>query len=187
MGGDYFPELYNWLRNGGYAAVTGFLSRYQIPVAMNPALEFGGMCQRAPKTSSTAAAITETMGPIEQSILEAIAEGRQGFRGDWVSSIMLNKFLKETGRAKILSAKRCETVLQTLGYVKHFALPDGRSSRAIMSEENRKPILYVRAGSISQLNITKPVQVVEAYTNAQGYGMESGSLDLNTIASVGDD
>ena len=31
MAGDYFPNLYEWLRGGGYAAIAYFLSTYDIP------------------------------------------------------------------------------------------------------------------------------------------------------------
>ena len=42
MGGNYFPELYNWLKRDGYAIVTDYLKNYSIPVELNPA----GECQQ---------------------------------------------------------------------------------------------------------------------------------------------
>lgn len=50
MGGDYFPNLYDWLKNqNGYAIVANYLENYQIPDELNPATK----CHRAPKTTST--------------------------------------------------------------------------------------------------------------------------------------
>jgi hypothetical protein len=37
MEGNYFPQLYDWLRAEGYAIVNELLSTYQIPAAYNPA------------------------------------------------------------------------------------------------------------------------------------------------------
>ncbi len=57
MGGDYFPNLYNWLDAGGYAHVANYLATYAIPDALNPA----GACHRAPTTSSTEEAVTASI------------------------------------------------------------------------------------------------------------------------------
>lgn len=37
MTGDYFPDLYRWLRADGQSRVTEFLTSYDIPEALNPA------------------------------------------------------------------------------------------------------------------------------------------------------
>lgn len=176
---DYFPNLYNWLRGGGYAAVTGFLRRYVIAPEMNPAIEFGGRSQWAPETSSTTAAIIETLGPIEQTIIEAVAEGRVGFRGDWISSIKLDEFLKDTGKARALPPNRRQAVMMALGYVRHPSLPGGRITRPLIQEDNRKPVLYVRKGSISELNLRESGAIIHAYITAQGWLMEPGQIAAN--------
>lgn len=172
-GADYFPDLYNWLRGGGYAAVAGYLRNYQIKSELNPAVEFGGRCQWAPDTTSTARAIIETLGPIEQAIQEAVAEGRDGFKGEWISSIKLDEFLKETGKSRALPNNRRAAVLLTLEYIPHPALRHGRATRPMVQEGNRKPVLYVRNGSIAALNIFDGSEAVETYLKAQGWVPEA--------------
>ena len=49
MSGDYFPKLYDWLREDGYAIVSDLLHTFPIPNEFNPATS----CQRAPVTTST--------------------------------------------------------------------------------------------------------------------------------------
>ena len=81
MEGDYFPDLYEWLKGAGryaqygegygYSVVNEYLSTYAIPDALNPATQ----CHRAPITSTTKDAITASLGGIEQEILEAIEQG----------------------------------------------------------------------------------------------------------------
>ena len=73
--GDYFPNLYEWLKAEGYAIVSEYLYTFAIPAEMNPA----GECQRAPISSTTAQAIEASAGSVEQEITEAIAQGIQGF------------------------------------------------------------------------------------------------------------
>lgn len=89
------PRLYNWARNGGFAAITWHLQQhYAIPVEFNPT----GSCQRAPVTSSTEEAVEASLGGIEQEIMEAIEEGRTGFAGGWVSSFALDKLIGQVTR-----------------------------------------------------------------------------------------
>src|SRR3546814_10280159 len=45
----YFVALYRWLDGGGYADVAGYLTRYEVPDAINPATN----CVTAPRTTST--------------------------------------------------------------------------------------------------------------------------------------
>ncbi len=171
FGGDYFPRMYDWLKKeGGYAAIAHYLATYRIAPALNPA----GDLHRAPMTSSTMEAISISLGGIEQEVLEAIAEGRTGFAGSWVSSIHLDKLLtaRNAGR-RIPPTKRC-ALLKSLGYVPHPALPEGRSN-AIISLDGGKPRLYIKRDSIP-FSITGPKNAVDAYIKAQqSQGAEAGT------------
>ena len=91
MGGAYFPNLYRWLRAEGYAVINDYLRCYAIPDALNPATS----CHRAPETSSTAEAVIMSRGGVEQELMEAIEEGRPGFKNGWVSSMALDTLLKD--------------------------------------------------------------------------------------------
>lgn len=168
MGADYFPRLWDWLRAGGYAYVTHYLRSFAIPDEYNPAT----LCQRAPATTSTQEAIAESLGPIEQEVQEAVGEGRQGFRGGWISSHYLEKLLQEKRKDLPLTKRR--DMLASLGYVPHPSLNSGRVNNPVMPD-NCKPRLYVRAGSELE-RLEGPRTVAAAYTEAQMVLDEDGGV-----------
>lgn len=164
MGGDYFPNLYNWMRQGGYAIVNNFLRSYKIPDELNPATS----CHRAPVTSTTAAAIAASLGGVEQDILEAVEQEQPGFAGGWVSSIAFDRLLKE--RRTNLSRNRRRAILEDLGYRWHPALKNGRVNNTISDcGVMSKPVLYIRSGHI-HANLKDPSAVVKHYNAAQEQG-----------------
>jgi hypothetical protein len=154
----YFPKLYEWLRAEGYAIMNGYLRDYQIPDELNPAT----YCHDAPRTSSTAEAMTASMGVVEQEIMEQVEQGTSGFAGGWISSMALDRLLA-TGKRQVSRNKRKE-ILEGLGYIQHPALPGGRVHNAL--PEGGKPVLYVRAGSLLT-QLTTPRDVVSRYMDAQ--------------------
>lgn len=162
MNGDYFPELYNWLNNGGYAIINDYLSTYAIPEDLNPA----GKCHRAPETSSTREAITSSLGGVEQDIIEAIEEGRPGFAGGWVSSVALDKLLQHTRSAGKISHNKRREILRQLGYDWHPALSGGRVNNPIALDDHKKPRLYIRKGHISA-ELPTASEAAKAYIDAQ--------------------
>lgn len=169
MGGAYFPDLYDWLYgrgeyahlgvNYGFAVMNDYLHTYELKAELDPAR----LCVRAPTTTSTADALTYGLGRAEQEIIEAIAEGRAGFGGGWVSSLAVDRLL-ETIRAPVARNKRKE-LLEALGYVLHPALPDGRVTGTV-APDNAKPRLYVKVGHLA-LELTDPLAIAKAYTSAQ--------------------
>lgn len=171
MDGDYFPKLYDWLkRGGGFAAVTHYLEHYDIPEQFNPATQ----CQRAPETSSTHEAVSASMGSVEQEVLEAIEEGRQGFCGGWVSSKALDNLLKAIRADRTVPVGKRRDMMRSLGYDWHPALKDGRVNNVIMIDGG-KPRLYIKVGHI-HANLESPVDVARYYSAAQG--------DVNALAMM---
>lgn len=163
MGGDYFPNLYDWLkRGGGFAAVTHYLENYDIPAQFNPATH----CQRAPETSSTHEAVTASLGSVEQEIMEAIDEGRQGFAGGWVSSKALDNLLRQMRADRTVPVGKRRDMMRQLGYDWHPALKDGRVNNVIMIDGG-KPRLYIKIGHI-HANLTNAADVARHYAVAQG-------------------
>lgn len=162
MTGDYFPQLYEWLRNGGYSYVAHFLAHYNIPEILNPAK----LCHRAPHTSSEDEVFRLSATKIEQEIVEAIEEGRQGFAGGWISSVALDNFLKGI-RASIPQNKRKE-LLNNLGYVWHPVLTNGRANAPVLIDGGKKPVLFVKKDSPA-MNIQNGAEVIAAYSLAQGH------------------
>lgn len=162
MGGDYFPNLYEWLRGGGYAAISYFLTTYDIPDALNPATH----CHRAPDTSSTEEAIISGLGAIEQEILEAIEEGRPGFAGGWVSSVHLDLLLENKRASRAVPPNKRRDLMAALGYAWHTGLVDGRVNNPVLCDFGKKSRLYVTAAHPS-LTIARPADISKAYQDAQ--------------------
>lgn len=165
MGGSYFPDLYRWARSVGYPRINHFLMHYQIADEFNPAVG----AHRAPETSSTAAAIRESLGPLEQEISEAVAEGRPGFLGGWVSSMAVVRLFSDS-RRRPPARNRIPEILKNLGYMPHPRLPDGRCT-GVSAVDQGKPRLYVCPGHLSE-NIRDPRDVLAAYVKAQQPGAE---------------
>ena len=177
MTGNYFPDLYDWLKGRrayaklgagyGFAVVNDWLGGYAVAAEFDPA----GLCQRAPMTTSTPEAIELSRGTIEQEILEAIATERPGFRGGWVSSCAVDRLLKEHRLEGRLPRNRRRAMLQSLGYDWHPGLKNGGRvwnpflDCGIMD----KPVLYCKPGGlVSQL--TGAARIVELYIKAQAEG-----------------
>jgi len=171
MGGDYFPDLYAWLKGGGkyaslgtgygYAVVAQYLETFAIPNELNPA----GACHRAPRTTSTDEAITSSMGGVEQEIIEAIDEGRPGFAGGWVSSIAVSKLLDHLHATRIIPPNKRREMLQSLGYDYHPGLKDGKVNNMIMVD-NGKPRLFIQNDHIHK-NLQNAAEIARHYQDAQ--------------------
>ena len=169
MEGRYFPDLYGWGRDGGYAIINKFLRNYPIKDEFNPAT----VCHRAPRTTSTREAVGLSAGNVEQEILEAIEEGRPGFKNGWISSKALDLLLEGIKASKLVPRNKRRGVLQAMGYDWHPALEstNGRVHNNIMQEVG-KPKLFIEFGHVSR-GLTKPSVVAQAYMKAQGYITEN--------------
>lgn len=168
MTGDYFPKLYNWLRGDGYAIINDFLHTYSIPIELNPCLDVsvGGLANWAPSTSSSNEAHELALGGVEQEIQEAIAEGRQGFMGGWVSSMAIERLLQSLGASRKIPRNKRKDMLKLLNYEPHPALKNGRSN-SFIALDNGKPRLFIKTDHISK-NLTIAADVIKAYQMAQG-------------------
>ncbi|QIG75354.1 DNA primase domain-containing protein [Rhizobium phage RHph_Y52] len=152
----YFPELWDWLRNGGFAYMTHYLQTRELNPEFNPA-GTGAARARAPETSSTNEAIGASMGNYEQEVLECIAEGREGFRGGWLSSVALTK-LEEQKKLRTNRTRR-KTALESLGFMEF-----GRSPILIMAEGAVRPTLWVQRNMKERPDLS-----VQTFMQAQGY------------------
>ncbi len=163
MDGDYFPRLYHWLKHqDGFAIVSEFLHTYPIAPEFNPA----GAMHRAPDTSTTADAIIESRGGVEQQIAEVIAQDTPGFMGGWVSSVMLDRLITDTLKmGNRLSHTKRRELLQGMGYILHPGLQEGRVNNPVQPD-GRKPQLYILADHPSRY-LTGPAEIAKAYAAAQ--------------------
>ena len=162
MLGEYFHDLYHWAAKcGGYAIIADYLENYPIPHDLNPA----GGCGRAPVTSSTASAIEHGRGALESSVLEAIEEGIQGFRGGWVSSMQLERLLISMNAARKIPVNKRKEFMESIGYIWHPGLPEGRVNNMVLPD-NGKPRLYIRVGH-PHAGLTGPSAISKAYADAQ--------------------
>ena len=152
--GRYFPQLWDWLRGDGFAAVAHYLTTTRPDPRFDPA----GDCVHAPMTSSTEEAIAASTGGIESEILEAAEGDRVGFRGGWVSTWALDQLLRERGLR--VSRPKIGEMLRDLGYDCF-----GRASRTIMRENGQRPVLWYRGGGAASLTL-------DDYLRAQGPGYD---------------
>lgn len=164
---EYFRDMVDWLKaQGDYAgAVPGYhviadmLWTIEIPPAYDPSKH-----PRAPRTSSTEASIRASRGPAEQEVMEAVDQDEPGFRGGWVSSVMLKRLLANASHRVALGAQG--ELVENLGYVLHPALPGGRVNNTVLPDA-AKPKLYVREDASALLALSSAAEVARAYSAAQ--------------------
>lgn len=163
---DYFPKLWDWTRNGGLRYVAHWLRTAAIPnESLNPA---GAGMARAPQTSSTAEAISASMGNAEQYLAEAVAQGERGFRNGWISSHMAEVLL--TVKRVSCTPQRLAKILDNLGYQKVE-----RAAAMIIDEDGKRPVLYVRT-DLNQQGLS-----TADYMRAQGYA----GVPTATVVQIG--
>lgn len=161
MSGNYFPDLYDWLRRDGYQIITQYLSQYEIPDELNPATQ----CHRAPATSSTDEAVIASLGPIEQEIIEAVEQERPGFAGGWISSMAVERLLADMGAKRRIPPNKRRDMLRRLGYEWHPGLHQGRVNNPTMLDMG-KPRLFIKDGHLAG-NLRQPQEILTAYSKAQ--------------------
>lgn len=133
---DHFQKLWAWLDRDGFAIINGYLRSYVPDVEFDPA----GRASRAPRTSSTDSAIIASRGRAETEIMEAIEDGRVGFKGGYISAKALRTLMEEK-RINLPLTKYKDT-LEAVGYVIHPNLPEGRTPGVVMPDNSRVK-LYV--------------------------------------------
>jgi hypothetical protein len=163
MNDAYHAALYDWGRAGGFAIVSEFLHTMVIP----PEFGLNWLLGRAPKSSSTHMAIEASRGRIEQEILEQVEQDAVGFRGGWISSIYLDRFLTGAGRGSLIPLNRRRDLLQSIGYDWHPALAGGRVDSLVLPDAG-KPRLYLKAGHAAAT--LSRAEAAREYTRAQGVG-----------------
>lgn len=171
MGGEYLPEMYQWLKGEGrwapggegygYGIVSEFLHTYPIDPEFNPA----GACQRAPKTSSTDEALDASMGSVELEVMEAVAQNVQGFRNGWVSSMALDGLLTRTHNDGRIPRNARKALLEGMGFELHPGLHDGRVNNEVLPDGG-KPRLFLKK-SHPAWGMTGPSEIARAYSLAQ--------------------
>lgn len=161
MGGEYFPRLYHWLRTGGYAIVSELLHTYPIPDEYNPATSL----HRAPHTSTTDQAVTESRGGVEQNIMESVAQGLPGFVPPWVSSVQLERLLESVNMAAKIPHSRRKQMMADLGYILHPGLTDGRVNNPVQPDGRKAQLFILKNAPEAFLSV--PAEIAKAYTAAQ--------------------
>lgn len=165
----YFKALYEWLNAGGYAVVTNYLATRPLEYALDPARGL----QRAPVTTSTGRAVTESLGVVEQEIVDAIETEAVGFRHGVVSSLALRSLFDRM--KKSIGPRRYRKIMAAVGYVTHPALEvnKGRFNNAM--RDNTRPTLYFhKAGPF--LAITEPADLLVAVETAMAGAVGSSNV-----------
>lgn len=163
MDAVYFQNLFKWLNtDDGFAKFAEYLYTFDIPDELNPVT----LCRRAPQTSSTAMAIIQSVGSVEQEILEAIDQGQTGFKGGWISSFFLDQLIDRMKATRRVPRNKRREMLKVLGYDWHPNLPDGRTTAVVLPDGTR-PRLYVHRDS-HRLKALTGVDIHRAYSEANG-------------------
>jgi hypothetical protein len=165
MSGNYFPAMYTWLRSGGYAIVNELLQSYNIEPEYNPCVQVGGLAGRAPMTTSFEAAISASLGSVEQEVVEAVEQGLPGFAGGWISSMMFDRLLERLGRANRVPLNKRRDMLISLGYDWHPGLVLGRVNNDV-APDGGKPRLFIAHGHRDRA-LTDASVIARAYSLAQ--------------------
>lgn len=155
---QYMGDLHDWLAADGFGVVATLLDTWPIPDELNPATR----CVRAPVTSSTEQAISNSYSPMEQSVIEAIEEERPGFKGGWVSGTRLADYLHECGY-KVTPHQR-DSLMEGLRYVRHPGLPGGRVNNPVLPDA-RRSVLYV-SQLHGSMTLGTPAEIAAAYESA---------------------
>lgn len=168
----YFSALYGWLDKGGYAAVSEYLATYDIPA------EFGLSCllSMAPDTSSTSEALSIGMGRVEQEVMECVASGAMGFSNGWISSLALDRMLKEQRMDLVMPRAKRRAMLRTLGYDHHPGLRDGRSTVSVPGTYD-KPVFFIRTDHHAA-GLTRSADIMKAYIEAQ----QPGAVNMGAVS-----
>ena len=156
---EFFKKFARKLEyEGGWDDVAGYLKRYPIIDAYNPATTV----LRAPDTTSTQEALEISQGVAPQEIQEAIDQGLYGFRGGWISSYHLNELLVSKRLDRYFPRKKRKEILKEIGYIPAPWMAKGRASKRIPNENNTQPTLYIR----EDMEFGK-VLTVDDYVNSQ--------------------
>jgi hypothetical protein len=158
---EYFTKLVDWLDNDGYAIINEFLHTFKIPDEFNPAL-----LKRAPMTSSTETAIYESLGTVEQEILEAVEQELPGFKKGWISSVALDHLLMRANMAHKIPRNKRRDLLLSLGYDWHPGLPNGRVNNMIQYPDMGKPRLFITKDHPT-LKCMNKAEIAQQYINDQ--------------------
>lgn len=157
---DYFRKLRSWRLGEGKEIVADYLLRYEIPDELNPATS-SIVC---PVTTATQEAVNAGFGVAEQEVLEAIASGAQGFKGGWISSSALDRLLGSIGKAGAIPRNKRREMLETLGYMPHLHLPEGRMTSN--DTDGSRPYLFVLPVTLGASE-TDTRMIGEMYQQAQ--------------------
>lgn len=155
MTGDYFPNLWGWLRDTGFAAIAQYLTMYEIPMALDPTKG----AQRAPRTTSHAEAVEESRPFAERAIMEAMERADTGFKEGLVSTIAVKK-LFELENEKPLSGRALSNVMKAIGFNRSI-----RATTNIMNEGGRPRIWFddARYGDLTDHELTQRFQHINGY------------------------
>jgi hypothetical protein len=134
---EHFQKFWAWLDADGFAIVNDYLRSYVPAPEFDPAQR----ASRAPRTSSTDHAIEASRGRAEAEIMDAVEEGRMGFKGGYISSRMVSKLMEE--KRIPLPRNKFKSTLDGLDYIPHPSLPEGKTP-SVVPPDGARTILYVR-------------------------------------------
>lgn len=172
MPNSYFVEFHRWLDNGGHEIAIDFLATMPLIDEFNPA----GSAIVAPRTSSFEASKAAALGTVEQALMDAVAEGREGFKGGFIGSHGIKAVLQEMRKENRVAPNRRREVLQSIGYDWHPALVEGRATRPSKVNGTKEVIFVKMDHPAAQLQTA--AQVMGKYEEAQLIAAEDSIFSL---------
>lgn len=172
MPNAYFVELQKWFEEGGREIAINFLATMPLLEQFNPA----GLAIDAPRTSSFEASKVAAQGSVEQALMDAVAEGREGFRGGFIGSHGVKAVLQELRKENQVAPNKRRDVLKSIGYDWHPALTDGRATRPSKVNGTKEVIFVKMDHPAAQLQTA--AQVMAKYEEAQLIAAEDSIFSL---------
>ena len=159
----FFKSYTDWLRNDGFAKIAEYLHTYPISDDFNPAVG----CLRAPKTSSTDEAILESRDDLVALVFELISESPRGLKNGWVSSVSLNRELRD--HRAFVNPKQIGQVLKILRYLPHPDLSGGtgRSTATSIIDDGKRPVLYIHEDLVKDRRGDTAKKIMSMYEDDQ--------------------
>ena len=141
-------------------------------IALNPDIKqsewfalFRHFLESNPVPEYASTPTTTNVGQVERVVLKAINQGLPGFANGWVSSLHLDRLLKENRLDSIMPRAKRREMMRSIGYDWHPALPKGRSSTIIPMTMDR-PVFFLKQDHWA-LHLNDGKEIMAAYMKAQ--------------------
>ncbi len=108
----------------------------------------------------------QSLGRWEGELKESIDEGAPGFRGGFVSSIAARETLRQTFGKDAPKPQLLGKIIRELGYMPCPGLAEGKATRNVPSQGNKRPKIFVTP-KVAKMLEGSGTDLVTAFEEAQ--------------------